>query len=82
MIIATLAFAAVMYLLCLWRFYDIVGHDFINSVVYLNDNTADGSGLPVDPVLNLFTGIMTGSHDPQRADGAVASSSGTSCCCS
>ena len=61
MIAATLAFAAVMYLLCLWRFYDIVGQDFINSVVYLNDNADDGSGLPVDPVLNFFTGIMTGS---------------------
>src|SRR3954453_3091129 len=61
MIVATLAFAAVMYLLCLWRFYDIVGQNFINSVVYLNDNTDKGSGLPVDPVLNLFTGIMTGS---------------------
>jgi APA family basic amino acid/polyamine antiporter len=60
MILATLAFAAVMYLLCLWRFYDIVGQDFINSVVFLNDTEA-GSGLPVDPVLNLFTGIMTGS---------------------
>jgi basic amino acid/polyamine antiporter, APA family len=61
MIMATLAFAAAMYLVCLWRFYDIVGRDFINSVVYLNDNTDKGSGLPVDPVLNLFTGIMTGS---------------------
>ena len=61
MIAATLAFAAVMYLICLWRFYDIVGQDFINSVVYLNDNTDDGSGLPVDPVLNFFTGVMTGS---------------------
>jgi amino acid transporter len=61
MILATLVFAAVMYLLCLWRFYDIVGRDFINSVVFLNDNTDKGSGLPVDPVLNLFTGIMTGS---------------------
>jgi basic amino acid/polyamine antiporter, APA family len=61
MILATLAFAAVMYLVCLWRFYDIVGRDFINSVVFLNNNTDKGSGLPVDPVLNLFTGIMTGS---------------------
>ena len=60
-IVATLAFAAAMYLLCLWRFYDIVGQDFVNSVVYLNNNTDDGSGLPVDPVLNLFAGIMTGS---------------------
>jgi APA family basic amino acid/polyamine antiporter len=60
-ILATLAFAAAMYLVCLWRFYDIVGQDFINSVVYLNNNTDDGSGLPVDPVLNLFAGIMTGS---------------------
>ena len=51
-----------MYLLCLWRFYDIVGQDFVNSVVYLNDNTNDGSGLPVDPVLNFFTGIMTGTR--------------------
>jgi basic amino acid/polyamine antiporter, APA family len=61
MILATLLFAAVMYMLCLWRFYDIVGRDFINSVVFLNGNTDGGSGLPVDPVLNLFTGIMTGS---------------------
>ena len=60
-IAATLAFAAAMYLVCLWRFYDIVGKEFVNSVVYLNNNTDDGSGLPVDPVLNLFTGIMTGS---------------------
>jgi APA family basic amino acid/polyamine antiporter len=60
-ILATLAFAAAMYLVCLWRFYDIVGQEFINSVVYLNNNTDDGSGLPVDPVLNLFAGIMTGS---------------------
>jgi APA family basic amino acid/polyamine antiporter len=58
-ILATLAFAAVMYLVCLWRFYAIVGQDFINSVVYLNNNTDKGSGLPVDPVLNLFAGIMT-----------------------
>ncbi|HYH87613.1 MAG TPA: APC family permease [Solirubrobacteraceae bacterium] len=61
MIAATLAFAAVMYLLCLWRFYEIVGQDFINSVVFLNDNSDAGSGLPVDPVLNFFTGIMTSS---------------------
>ena len=60
-ILATLAFAAAMYLVCLWRFYEIVGQDFVNSVVYLNNNTDDGSGLPVDPVLNLFAGIMTGS---------------------
>jgi amino acid transporter len=60
-ILATLVFAAVMYLLCLWRFYDIVGRDFVNSAVYLNDNTDAGSGLPTDPVLNLFTGVMTGS---------------------
>lgn len=61
MMMLTLAFAFVMYMLCLWRFYDIVGQDFINSVVFLNDNTDAGSGLPVDPVLNLFTGIMTDS---------------------
>jgi basic amino acid/polyamine antiporter, APA family len=61
MIMATLAFAAVMYLVCLWRFYDIVGKDFVNSVVYLNNNTKAGSGLPTDPVMNFFTGIMTGS---------------------
>jgi APA family basic amino acid/polyamine antiporter len=60
-IVATLAFAAAMYLICLWRFYAIVDQDFINSVVYLNNNTDEGSGLPVDPVLNLFVGIMTGS---------------------
>jgi len=57
----TLAFAAAMYLICLWKFYDIVDKDFVNSVVYLNNETDAGSGLPVDPVLNLFTGIMTGS---------------------
>ena len=57
----TLAFAAAMYLICLWKFYDIVDKDFVNSVVYLDNNTDDGSGLPVSPVLNLFTGIMTGS---------------------
>jgi APA family basic amino acid/polyamine antiporter len=57
----TLAFAAAMYMVCLWRFYDIVDKDFVNSVVYLNNETDAGSGLPVDPVLNLFTGIMTGS---------------------
>jgi basic amino acid/polyamine antiporter, APA family len=61
MIALTLLFAAAMYLLCLWRFYDIVDKDFVNSVVYLDNNTDDGSGLPVSPVLNLFTGIMTGS---------------------
>jgi basic amino acid/polyamine antiporter, APA family len=61
-IIATLAFAAAMYLVCLWRFYEIVGQDFINSVVFLNDNTGKGSGLPLDPVLNLFTGVMTGNE--------------------
>jgi APA family basic amino acid/polyamine antiporter len=61
MIALTLAFAAAMYLVCLWRFYDIVDKDFVNSVVYLNNETDAGSGLPVDPVLNLFTGIMTGS---------------------
>jgi len=60
-ILGTLVFAAVMYLVCLWRFYEIVGQDFVNSVVYLNNNTDAGSGLPVDPVLNLFAGIMTGS---------------------
>jgi APA family basic amino acid/polyamine antiporter len=60
-IVATLAFAAAMYLVCLWRFYAIVGQDFVNSVVFLNNNTDKGSGLPVDPVLNLFAGIMTSS---------------------
>ena len=60
-IVATLAFAAAMYLVCLWRFYAIVGQEFINSVVYLNNNTDEGSGLPVDPVLNLYAGIMTSS---------------------
>jgi APA family basic amino acid/polyamine antiporter len=61
MIMLTLGFAVTMYLLCLWRFYDIVDKDFINSVVYLNNETDEGAGLPVDPVLNLFTGLMTGS---------------------
>jgi amino acid transporter len=57
----TLGFAFVMYLVCVWRFYDIVGKDFINSVVYLNSNTTKGSGLPVQPAMNFFTGIMTSS---------------------
>lgn len=61
MILLTLGFAVTMYLLCLWRFYEIVDKDFINSVVYLNNETDEGAGLPVDPVLNLFTGLMTGS---------------------
>ena len=61
MIMLTLAFAAVMYLVSLWRFYDIVGKEFINSVVFLDQNAEGGSGLPVDPVLNLFAGLMTES---------------------
>jgi len=61
MMMLTLAFAFVMYMVCLWRFYDVVGKDFVNAIVFLNDNTESGSGLPIDPVLNLFTGIMTES---------------------
>jgi amino acid transporter len=57
MIMATLAFAFLVYLLAFWRYYDIVGQDFTNSVVYLGD----GSGIPVSPVLNFFVGLMTGS---------------------
>lgn len=57
MIMATLAFAFLVYLLAFWRYYDIVGQDFTNSVVYLGDD----AGIPVAPVLNFFVGIMTGS---------------------
>lgn len=57
MIIATLAFAFLVYLLAFWRYYDVVGQDFTNSVVYLGDD----AGIPVAPVLNFFVGIMTGS---------------------
>jgi APA family basic amino acid/polyamine antiporter len=57
MILATLAFAFLVYLLAFWRYYDVVGQDFTNSVVYLGD----GSGIPVSPVLNFFVGLMTGS---------------------
>jgi APA family basic amino acid/polyamine antiporter len=61
MIMATLGFAFLVYLLAFWRYYDIVGQDFTNSVVYLDGNTDDGSGIPVSPVLNFFAGIMTDS---------------------
>jgi APA family basic amino acid/polyamine antiporter len=61
MIMATLGFAFLVYLLVFWRYYDVVGKDFTNSVVYLNGNTDAGSGIPVSPVLNFFAGIMTGS---------------------
>jgi APA family basic amino acid/polyamine antiporter len=61
MIMATLAFAFLVYLLVFWRYYDVVGKDFTNSVVYLNNNTDNGSGIPVSPVLNFFAGIMTDS---------------------
>lgn len=61
MILATLLFAYVVYMLIFWRYYDVVGKDFTNSVVYLDAETDDGSGLPVSPVLNFFAGIMTDS---------------------
>ncbi|MGE5691607.1 MAG: APC family permease [Pseudomonadota bacterium] len=61
MILATLLFAYLVYMLIFWRYYDVVGKDFTNSVVYLDANTDDGSGLPVSPVLNFFAGIMTDS---------------------
>ena len=57
MIMATLAFAFLVYLIAFWRYYDVVGQDFTNSVVYLGDD----AGIPVAPVLNFFVGIMTGS---------------------
>lgn len=57
MILATLAFAFLVYLLAFWRYYDIVGQDFTNSAVYLGDD----AGIPVSPVLNFFVGLMTGS---------------------
>jgi APA family basic amino acid/polyamine antiporter len=57
MILATLAFAFLVYLLAFWRYYDIVGQDFTNSAVYLGGD----SGIPVSPVLNFFVGLMTGS---------------------
>jgi amino acid transporter len=61
MIMLTLAFAYVIYMLIFWRYYSVVGKDFTNSVVYLDGNTDKGSGIPVAPVLNFFAGIMTGS---------------------
>lgn len=61
MILATLGFAYVVYMLIFWRYYEVVGKEFTNSVVYLDANTDDGSGLPVSPVLNFFAGIMTDS---------------------
>ncbi|HSC90264.1 MAG TPA: APC family permease [Gaiellaceae bacterium] len=61
MILATLLFAYLVYMLIFWRYYDVVGKDFTNSVVYLDGNTDEGSGLPVSPVLNFFAGIMTDS---------------------
>jgi APA family basic amino acid/polyamine antiporter len=57
MIMATLAFAFLVYLIAFWRYYDVVGQDFTNSVVSLGDD----AGIPVAPVLNFFVGIMTGS---------------------
>jgi basic amino acid/polyamine antiporter, APA family len=57
MILATLGFAFLVYLLAFWRYYDVVGQDFTNSVVFLGDD----AGIPVSPVLNFFVGIMTGS---------------------
>jgi len=57
MILATLLFAFGVYLLAFWRYYDVVGQDFTNSVVFLGDD----AGIPVAPVLNFFVGIMTGS---------------------
>jgi amino acid transporter len=57
MILATLAFAFLVYMLAFWRYYDVVGQDFTNSVVYLGDD----AGIPVSPVLNFFAGIMTDS---------------------
>lgn len=61
MILATLGFAYLVYMLIFWRYYDVVGKDFTNSIVYLDGNTDEGSGLPVSPVLNFFAGIMTDS---------------------
>lgn len=57
MMLATLGFAYLVYMLMFWRYYDVVGREFTNSVVYLGD----ASGLPVSPVLNFFAGIMTDS---------------------
>jgi basic amino acid/polyamine antiporter, APA family len=61
MLMATLGFAFLFYVVCFWRYYDVVGKDFTNSVVYLNNNTDNGSGIPVSPVMNFFAGIMTDS---------------------
>jgi amino acid transporter len=61
MILLTLAFAYLIYMLIFWRYYAVVGKDFTNSVVWLGSNTDAGNGIPVAPVLNFFAGIMTGS---------------------
>jgi APA family basic amino acid/polyamine antiporter len=57
MMLATLGFAYLVYMIAFWRYYDIVGQDFTNSAVFLGDD----SGIPVSPVLNFFAGIMTDS---------------------
>ena len=61
MMLLTLGFAYLVYMLAFWRYYDVVGREFTNSVVYLDGNTDEGSGIPVSPVLNFFAGIMTDS---------------------
>ncbi|MBW3593515.1 MAG: APC family permease [Actinobacteria bacterium] len=61
MILATLGFAYLIYMLAFWRYYDVVGKEFTNSVVYVDGNTDEGSGIPVSPVMNFFAGIMTDS---------------------
>lgn len=60
MILASLAFCVLFYVVNLGLFYHIVGKGFYNSFVALS-YSADGAGFPATaaPVLNLFGGMMT-----------------------
>jgi amino acid transporter len=61
-IMAALAFSTLLYVVNLGLFYHTVGQGFYNSFVYLS-GTDQGTGLPAggSPVINLFSGIMTGN---------------------
>lgn len=62
MIMLALALCTLLYVANLGFFYHAVGQNFYNSFVYLT-GTTQGTGLPgtVSAVINLFTGMMTGS---------------------
>ena len=66
MILATLVFAYPVYMLIFWRYYEVVGKDFTNSVVYLDAKTTR-LGLPVSPVTELLRGDHDRQHGRERA---------------